>query len=287
MTLGLFLIAAASALFIALGIVLTPFGLRHVGPLTGASVSVPTSAVLLLAVSPLTVDWGQWHGTGALIFAAGGLFYPASVTLLNFASNRRLGPNLTAAIGNVTPLFAIALAIAFLGESLRLVQAAGIATLFAGLALIAADRVRTHPGVSLWLFAIPVVGAVLRGGAQPLVKAGLASWPNAFAAATIAYSMSATVILATRMILPRYGPPLSVPGAAWFFAIGTSNGLGLLLMYVALAQGTVSLVAPVVATYPLMTYAINRLVLRQAAASAPGTIGIGLTVLGVIVLLAL
>ena len=287
MTVGLFLIAATSALFFALGIVMAPFGLRRLGALSGAAISVPTSAVLLLPLSPVTVDWVHWETSSAMIFAAGGLFYPAGVTLLNFASNRRLGSNLTAAVGNVTPLFAIALAMLFLGESLRWAQVGGLVVLFAGLAVIAADRVQSHPGASLWLLGLPLLAAALRGGAQPLIKAGLAGWPDAFAAATLAYCVSASVVLLAFLVLPKVGPTRTLAGVGWFVAIGTSNGLALLLLYLALSQSAVSLVAPVVATFPLMTYAINRLVLRQRDASLRGIAGIVLTVVGVAVLLAL
>lgn len=287
MTAELFLIAVAAASFYALGIVMAPFGLRHVSALSGGAISVPTSALLLLAVSPVTVDWGNWDNHSAAIFAAGGLFYPAGVTLLNFAGNRRLGPNLTAAVGNVTPLFAIGLAMVFLGESLRWAQVGGIAVLFAGLAVIAADRVRSHPTATLWLLGIPLAAAVLRGGAQPLVKAGLAGWPNAFAAATLAYVVSASLILLAYLVLGRNGSARTLPGVLWFVAIGTANGMSLLLLYVALSMGAVSLVAPVFACYPLITYAINRLVLQQRDVTARGMLGIGLTVVGVVALLVL
>lgn len=286
-TLQLFLLAMASASCFAVGIVLAPFGLRHLSALSGAAVSVPTSAVLLLTASPLTVDWQHWDPHSAAIFAAGGLFYPAGVTLLNFAGNRRLGPNLTAAVGNVTPLFAIALAILFLGETLRLEQAGGIALLFLGLATIAADRLRSHPGASLWLLGLPLMAAALRGGAQPLVKAGLAGWPDAFAAATLAYAVSASVILLAYLLLGRGGPARTLLGILWFVAVGTANGTSLLLLYMALSLGAVSLVAPVFACYPLITYAINRLLLRQRDVTPRGILGIVLTVAGVVVLLAL
>lgn len=287
MDLGLFLISFLSALFFATGIVCSQFGLRHMPGLVGGSISVPTSAVFFVLLSPFTVNWQGWDNGSAAIFAVSGLVYPAAVTLLNFASNTRLGGNLTAALGNLTPLFAISLAVIFLGEVLHIGQITGIAVLFAGLGLITLARIQSHTRAGLWLLLIPVAGAALRGATQPLVKTGLAAWPDAFAAATIAYVMSASVIWSMRLAVgPRdYG--YSRTGVLWFILIGLCNGFALLTLYAALNLGPVTAVAPVVASYPLITYAINRLVLRERAASPLGLAGIGLSVVGVILLLVL
>ena len=45
------------------------------------------------------------------IFVAIGLVFPALLTLLTFASNRALGPVVTSTLGNLAPLFAVALAV--------------------------------------------------------------------------------------------------------------------------------------------------------------------------------
>ncbi|MEX0338695.1 MAG: EamA family transporter [Arenibacterium sp.] len=185
MAIDLFLISALSAIFFATGIVMSQAGLRHLSPLNGAAISIPTSAVLLVLMSPFTVNWSAFSPRAAAIFALAGLFYPVSVSLLNFVSNRRLGPNLTAAMGNLTPLFAVVLAILLLGETPGAGQMTGIAVILAGLFLISADRVRQVPLAGLLLLGIPLCGAMIRGAAQPVVKLGYESWPNAFAAATI------------------------------------------------------------------------------------------------------
>lgn len=287
MDFGLFLISFLSALFFAAGIVATQFGLRHLPGLVGASISVPTSAIFFLLLSPVTVGWSDWNPTSAAIFAVSGLVYPAAVTLLNFAANKRLGGDLTAALGNLTPLFAIGLAVMFLGEVPHLGQVTGIAVLFAGLGLITLARVRSHSRAGLWLLLIPVAGAALRGAAQPLVKTGLVGWPDAFAAATIAYLVSASTIWTVRLSMGprRYAIPRA--GLLWFIGIGLANGMALLTLYAALNLGPVTSVAPLVATYPLITYAMNRIVLRQRSVSPLGLAGIGLSVVGVILLLVL
>ena len=285
MPLGLFLCSVLSAGLIALGIVMSQFGLRHLKPLAGASISVPTSAAFFLVLSPFTIDWVNWDKSAVLLFALSGLVYPAAVTLLNFVSNRRLGANLTAAMGNLTPLFAVGLAILILGESLRMSQSLGIAIILGGLLLITMDRIRSFPDAGLWLLMIPVAGAMLRGATQPLVKAGLLIWPNAFVAVTAGYVVSASVILSFRLAGARSIEPYNKTGVAWFVGIGLANGCALLFLYLALSLGPVTAVAPVVATYPLITYAINRIILKQRGVSLRGLGGITLSVVGVVILL--
>lgn len=281
------LLSVLSAFFIALGIVLSQIGLRGLSALLGASVSVPTSAALFLVLSALTVSPQDWNADSALIFAAAGLVYPAAVTLLNFASNRRLGPNLTAAMGNLTPLFAISLAILLLGEVPRIGQWFGIATILAGLLLIATDRLKTHPARHLWLLLIPLCGAFFRGAAQPLVKIGLDGWPNALVAVAIGYLVSSAVIWGGRLALRPPMPPNGRGHMLWFVAIGMANGIALLLLYTALTVGTVTVVAPLVATYPLITMVLNRVILRDRAFSPRVLAGIVVSVVGVVLLLSL
>ncbi len=52
------LLALAAALFIGLGLALTQMGMRHLSPLRGACVSIPTTALFFLLLAPMTIDFG-------------------------------------------------------------------------------------------------------------------------------------------------------------------------------------------------------------------------------------
>jgi len=82
--------------------------------LRGAAVSVPTSALLFLVISPGAVDWTAWNLQAVGIFAAVGALFPVLVTILAFEANRRLGPSLTCTVSNLAPLFAVVFAIVIL-----------------------------------------------------------------------------------------------------------------------------------------------------------------------------
>ena len=86
-------LALCASFLLGIALVLTQFGLRHMPPNRGASVSIPTSALLFSALAPFMLDWEGWDPRGALIFVLVGLLFPATVTLLTFQANRRMTQN--------------------------------------------------------------------------------------------------------------------------------------------------------------------------------------------------
>jgi drug/metabolite transporter (DMT)-like permease len=250
-------LAGVSALFFGTALVTAKLGLRTLDARAGAAISIPTATVLLLVAAPFTVDASAFSMTAALLFALVGLFFPALVTLITFAANDRLGPSLTATVSSTAPLFALVTAFLILGERIparALVAALGVV---AGVALLS-----WRGGVlvrrALWL---PLSGAALRGLAQVIAKAGLALWPNPFAASLVGYAVSTGVVLSANRIA-RAQEPLTRGAIAWFALTGVLNGGAVLLMYAALSVAPVSLVAPIVAGYPLVTV-IASAILRE------------------------
>ena len=250
-------LAGVSALFFGTALVTAKSGLRTLDARAGAAISIPTATVLLLLAAPFTVDAPSFSMTAALLFALVGLFFPALVTLITFAANDRLGPSLTGTVSSTAPLFALVAAFLILGERIpprALVAALGVV---AGVALLS-----WRGGVlvrrALWL---PLGGAALRGLAQVIAKAGLALWPNPFAASLVGYAVSTGVVLAANRI-GRAPAPLTRAAVAWFALTGVLNGGAVLLMYAALSAAPVALVAPIVAGYPLVTV-IASAILRE------------------------
>ena len=291
------LLAAAclgAALCFSLGLVLAQFGLRSVPPLTGACVSIPTTAALFLAISPFSVDWAGWAAPGggraAAIFASAGLVYPVAVTLLTFWSGRRLGPHLTGALGNLAPLFAVLGAALLLDERPSPAQALGLLAICAGVGALYLGRRGAGAGLGapLWVWAAPLGAALLRGAAQPWAGLGLRDWADPFAAATLGYLVSTIAVLAAGGLGGALGP--AVRRAArdwpWFAAVGLANGAAVLLLYVALSMGPVSLVAPLVACHPLITLALNRILGGERGLPPGVALGVAATVAGAALLLA-
>ena len=278
--------ALGAAACLGLALVLTQVGLRHLPPLRGACISVPSSAMAYLALAPFILDLSAFDAHGAILFAISGCLFPATVTLLTFEGNRRVGPSITGAFGNLSPVIAILMAVVLLGEVPRLGQLGGLAVILAGVLLIVGaprDMPRRFFG---WAIVLLLLACFVRGLVQPLVKLGLAYWPSPFAASLIAYIMSATVILSAG--LAREGraalldPP---PGWPVFVPVGLLNGFSVILIYAALMRGSVAVVAPLVACYPLATLVFSRLILGAGGVGRRVALGVGITVAGVALLL--
>src|SRR5882724_1101090 len=224
-------------------------------------------------------------GTAFVIFAAVGVVFPAVVTLLNFASNRITGPTIAGTVSSTTPLFAVLIAIVFLGEPLTVPAGLGTASIVLGVIAFSARGEKTSRQWAAWAILLPLAGAAIRGGAQAAVKGGLALWPEPFVAVLVGYTVScATIFAASRSLIPKNAAPLSRRGVVWFMAVGFCNGAGMLAMYAALGRGQVSVVSPLVATYPLFTLALSALFLREERFGPWVLLGVALTVAGALVL---
>jgi drug/metabolite transporter (DMT)-like permease len=280
------LLALAAAVFIGLGLALTQMGMRHLSPLRGACVSIPTTAVFFLLLAPMTVDFGVADPKAVGLFALAGLLFPAAVTLMNYGATRRIGPNLTGALGNLAPLCAVFIAFVLLGETPRASQLAAMAVILFGVALLFGNPFRRGAKAIDWAVSLPLLAALVRGLVQPVVKLGLAAWPNPFAATLLAYLISAAVLISAGLL--REGRRLyrfEGRGWLWFPFVGICNGLGLLLMYAALARGPVAVVAPLAACYPVPTMIFSRLLFAREPLLPRVGLGVTVTVAGVVLLL--
>jgi drug/metabolite transporter (DMT)-like permease len=274
----------AAALF-GTAMVLANVGLRYIDSARGALVAIPATTALfwLLALVYLRTDY--WNAVAFAIFVVVGLIFPAVVTLLGYESNRLAGPTVTGTLASTTPLFAVLGAIVFLGEPLTASAAAGTIAIVLGVVALSWRGAGSLQSWAPWVIALPLAGAAIRGGAQATVKAGLALWPDAFVAVLVGYSVSSiTILAANRALLARQRDAFDRRGIPWFLGVGLCNGMAMLAMYAALNRGQVSVVSPLVATYPLFTLALSALFLREEKLGPRTLASVALIVAGVIVL---
>jgi drug/metabolite transporter (DMT)-like permease len=267
------------------GFVLTQFGLRWMPPWVGVAISIPTSTVLFWCLAPFLVHPSTGDLKAVALFACVGLVFPGAAALLNFESNRLMGPNIAGALSSLTPMFAVVLAIVILGERVRLPQLFALAALVIGISLMYRVHV-TLSARSLWLLALPIGSSAIRGLIQPVAKLGFAWWSNPVAAVVVSYTVSSAVLVIAALI--RAGgtiPTIDYRGALWFAAVGLCNGLAVLAMFGALALGPVTIVSPLIAGYPLVTLLLSRALLAKEEISPQLIGGVAGVVGGVVLLL--
>jgi drug/metabolite transporter (DMT)-like permease len=279
-------LALYSTFGLGAGFVLTQFALRWIPPRLGAAVSIPTSTLLFCCLAPFSIDPAEVDLSAAGLFAGIDLVFPAAVTLLNFQSNRLMGPNIAGAVSGLAPVFAVALAVMLLGERPRISQLSGIAVIVAGVVLIYGRQWQALTVRGLWLMALPLGASAIRGFVQPVIKLGLERWPNPIAAVVIGYTVSSAVLILAALMpgrAPEHG--FDRRGALWFAAVGLCNGSAVLAMYAALGRGPVTLVSPLISTYPLITLLLSFRFLKHERIDAQLTAAVAMTVGGVLLLL--
>jgi drug/metabolite transporter (DMT)-like permease len=275
---------AAAACF-AWGQVLIQFGLRTVPSWRSPLYSIGGSAVLAWVFAVLFVDFRQLQLEAAAIFAGVGLIFPVAVSMLSVRSNEHLGPAVASAVGNVAPVFAVLGAILFLGERPGAGQLAGLALVVMGVALLALRGGTGRRHWPVWVLVLPLSAALIRGAIQPAIKTALALWHEPMAAAAIGYTTSTLVILVIAGRRAWRVGPADRRGVMWFTLVGVFNGAATFLLYAALGLGSITLVAPLVALFPLIAVVLSLLMLRGERLPAIGLLGVVVSVAGVIVLL--
>jgi drug/metabolite transporter (DMT)-like permease len=279
------LLALAAALCFAIAQILIQYGLRTVPSWRSPLYSIGGSAILAWLFALIFVDFRQFHPEAAAIFAGVGLIFPVLVSILSVRSNEKLGPGVAAAVGNVSPLFAVLGAVIFLGERPGPGQMAGLAMVIGGVALLALRGGSGGRQWPLWVLFLPLSAALVRGAVQPAIKAALALWHEPMAAAAIGYTLSTLVILLLVGGRAWRTGPADRRGVMWFTLVGVFNGTATFLLYAALGLGPITLVAPLVALFPLLAVGLSLIFLRGERLPVMGLLGVLSCAAGVIVLL--
>lgn len=250
------LLALASAALFGGMTVAVRAGLRG-GSANAAALAtiVPALAVALVGAA---IRGGGWRETWPFLLA--GLLAPGASQILFTRSIREAGPSRTSVAVGTAPLVAVAIALVFLNEPLRLPLVLGALLVVVGGVLLARERDRPEH--------VRAVGLLFAGGATILfalrdnvVRAlhGHAN-PEAAAAATL-LAGTLVALLVTRR-LPRREE------IARFAPAGILFGLSYLCLFEAYYRGRVSVVSPLVATESLWGVALAALLFR-------GTEGVG------------
>ncbi len=278
-------LALAAAVCFAVALILTQYGLRTMPSWRSPLYSIGGSAIIAWILAIFFVDPATVQTRAVLIFAGVGIVYPVVVSILSVRSNERLGPAVAGAVGNVTPLFAVLGAVLFLDERLGWGQTAGLALVMAGVALLALRGGVGGRQWSVWVLLLPLGAAMIRGAIQPAIKTGLALWHEPMAATAIGYTLSTAVILILVGRRAWREGPADRWGVFWFTGVGLFNGAATFLLYAALGLGSIAVVAPLVAIFPLIAVMLSFFFLRGEKLHVVGFSGIVVSVGGVIVLL--
>ena len=252
------LFAVGAAVGFGVAGVLLKRGLQYAGPFGAALVSVifTTAFIWLLTVltTPLArlLTWKVWP------FLVAGLVAPGLARLVFFVGIDRIGVARAFSVMATAPLFAVALAIAFLGERPSPLLLVGALAIAIGGVLLA----RRAPDEARWRrrdMIFPALGALGFALRDNLSRWGLREYGDALVAAA-ATSLAVMLVFASvrraRFHLPR-------AGLVFFGFSGLAEGSAYLAMWRALAIGEVSVVSPLVNAHSIVAIVLAAVFLRD------------------------
>lgn len=264
--------AILSALAWAIDSLLVRFGARHSNVAAAAFLSYALTAVCLWTYLFVNYPVELLGLPSTAYFVLSGCFQPLLARMLYYTGIARLGVSRAGPLVGTVPLFAVFLAVSFLGERPGIWVYAGTLFTVASVWLISTRRA----GESEWrVFDIifPLGAAFFAAVAQNLRKAGLLILPNPVVAAAVGTSTS--LVLFTLFLLARrnlHVVKIHKESLPFFGPAALTSSTAQFLSFVALAGGEVSRVVPLLNMIPLFTVLLSGLFLRQMEKVSAGLI---------------
>jgi drug/metabolite transporter (DMT)-like permease len=241
---------ASAALFGGMTVALR-LAFQGLGDARGATLATMITALpVALVAAALHLDL---HGAWPFLLA--GLLAPGGSQILFTSAVREVGAARTSVIVGGAPLIAVAIALVFLNEPLRVPLVLGAIAIVAGGALLAAERDR--PSHLRRLGLVFAAGAAVLIAARDNVARALHTHTTAgtAAATTLVAGTIAAALWArrapNRTELRRFAPA------------GILFGLSYVCLFEAYFRGRVSVVSPLVATESLWGVGLSVLLIRQ------------------------
>jgi drug/metabolite transporter, DME family len=197
------------------------------------------------------------------IFIIVGVFVPGIARFFIFKGIERLGATISSCLTNSGPLFAIAIAISFLGERPRATNILGAVCIVGGITALSwkgsAKTWRTRD------LGFPLAAALLFAARDNLVRFAVVQIPSPVVGAAIAVTTSfitmGTMYLAFGAKKPF--PPDANKGFGYFAVSGFMNFLSYLFSYTALSLERVSIISPLVNASSLFILPLSSLLLKD------------------------
>ena len=257
------LCALATAVSFAVADLLIRAGLQHTHAFIGSVLSQGAQLGFFFVLAPVLGFDFPPLGPDYLWVMAGGVGQPALFSIFFMIGISKIGVSRAASIKGISPLFAAALAILFLGERPAWFHLAGVLLVVAGVALVSSGRTegRWRRADALW----PVLAALAGAAGAICWRRGLPGFPNPLAAVVVALG-TAFPVVAAFAYLYRHGRPVGDIRRALppFLLCGAVAGAAHIFFAIALQRGEIYRVVPLVQVSPIFTVILALILLRRA-----------------------
>lgn len=285
------LFALLASLFIGINTILIKKSLSGTNSFTAAALLTFIGAVffwLLAAVSLPPISY-EVNRTAIMYFFIAGIFAPALVRWLFFASLNSVGPSVSSSIMASMPAFSVMIAVLFRHEHLSITIALGLFMIIGGIILFerTTNPNNTAQKIRKGDLVLPSLAAIVAAVAINLRKQGLQELNLPVLAAAVGFGSASIVYLLSLLMSSevRKHFKFSISDLPIFIAAGLSLGLGWLCILYALSHGPVVLVSPLTSLHPLVVLVFSSVFLKDVEKITPQiVIGSCIIVLGVVMI---
>lgn len=257
------LIALLTAVFYAAALVSARLGLEYSTPATVTCVSVIVQTVTLWAAIFLTGGIPPVSRTAALLFVIVGVTQ-LGVRLLAYTGVHKIGASRSSALQATSPLIAAGIAIVFLHEKPGAAVVLGTILVVTGIILVSWRAEEHIPTFRWWHLLFPVAAACLTGMNHPIRRYALSLSNEPLFLAAVMGTASLIFFTGYLALSPATERLVWNRKALWLFLVtGLSETLSILFIVTALSIGSVVVVAPLAATYPVWALLGTVLFLRD------------------------
>ena len=259
------LLALGSAFFIGLNNVLTRKALDFTSQAQAILVSVGVATTIFLCINVAFRNIPLFFVPGALLFFFAGALGPGIGRTLNITSAKRIGVARTIPVVGTAPFFAAILAILFLKEAYSLYLFLGMALIVFGIFVL--SRRKNAQGKRVFDkkdLLLPLGSAVCGGVSIAVTKVALGFLDNPVVGVGLTLGAALFVILGyivgTRQL---HHFRVMHKGSLFPFLGGFSMATAFFLNFSALQMGDVSVVAPLMSTFPLFGVFLSHFFLHE------------------------
>ena len=245
-------IAFLTAIFYASALVSARRGMKYSTPVTVTCVSVIVQTVTLWTAVFLTGGIPRVSPTAVWLFAIVGVTQ-LGVRLLAYTGVHKIGASRSSSLQAISPLISAGIAIVVLHEEAGAAVVLGTLLVVGGIILVSWRPEEQIPTFRWWHLLLPIAAAFLTGMNNPIRRYALSLSNEPLFFAAIMGSASSIGFLIYLALSPSTERRLVWNRMAiWpFLLTGVFETLSILFIVTALSMGSVVVVAPIAATYPV------------------------------------
>jgi drug/metabolite transporter, DME family len=261
------LLAEITAIFSAMGwasdSVLVRLGLRRSNIFAAMLMSFVVSITCMWSYLIATTSLEFLSSPAMIYFVISGCVQPLLARALFYEGITRIGVARAGPLRGTEPFFATIIGVSFLHEQPGVLVYIGTIMIMTSLWLISSQQ----DGAAKWRLldtAFPISAALVSAISQSLRKQGLKILPDPFVAVAVVTTVSLVLFLLFVLTTGRaHSLRMERQGFSFFLAAALLATAAQVLNFVALGQGELSVIIPLLNTTPLFTVLLSVLFLRK------------------------